>query len=538
LAIEPEGVCTEYGNFEIYPDTFVGPLPESTDGARNVRRTEFNAIIAAAEAEAEVQRAEVESEVEDLLSYGALDWAITDGEATQALTLLGGLPLSQLGTAVANIPNIGRLIDQLPASARSGQSYTRLLVALGPARVTPYLNDLLSYGVFDWCVTDNDARSVITVLGLLQAAQRISVLDRLGVAMHKRLVENVPNRGSAMSAGDKAVVAAIFDRAADSELDLLIVAFEVRFALDVRGDAGASWDAAGLRRSWTVIEALPPGHVEGNPALLQWIRDGDSAPSHSGWYADDRFGDDSYGAGFDYTTANLASAKQGSQSDEDGQGVNEVTAPLHGVNRFNTVVRHAVGHAVDEAMGAEARYCIGNASGGNWTNYGSDVSTAITDMVAASAGALQGLTPAVRGAIITAIVADLANALTAAQATAEYQALDAAVQATVDADPVFGALIMAQDDPWYRHSGGGTPLGGRIYQESYGSRWSAYDQTARAKKVSEYQFRAPGEWFAEAYAAYYEPNADGTCDHHVLGNIDATTKGWFDTNVATWAGDR
>jgi hypothetical protein len=82
-----------------------------------------------------------------------------------------------------------------------------------------------------------------------------------------------------------------------------------------------------------------------------------------------------------------------------------------------------------------------------------------------------------------------------------------------------------------------TLLGGRIYQRSYDTRWTAYDRSARAKKVSKYQYRAPGEWFAEAYAAYYEPNADGTCDHHVLGNIDPISKTWFDNNAAAWAGD-
>ena len=271
--------------------------------------------------------------------------------------------------------------------------------------------------------------------------------------------------------------------------------------------------------------------------MLLWIRYGEATGGHSGWYQDDRFGDESHAVGLKYTTDNINSRNQGSESDEDGDGTNEVTDPLHGVNRFNKVVRHEVGHAVDDAMGAGSRYCIGNAAGGNWTNYGPDANTCIRDMIAAVGDAIDGLDSAVQGAFATAIAADEENALSAVQGTAEYAALDAAVQATVDSDPVFGALTMAVDKPWYQHSGGGTALGGRIYQRSYDTRWTAYDQSARAKKVSKYQYRAPGEWFAEAYAAYYEPNADGTCDHHVLGNIDPITKTWFDNNVAAWAGD-
>lgn len=532
-----EGVCTEYGDFTIYPDSFVGPLPESEDGSRCVRRSEYAEVIAAAEARAVAQRSQVEGQVGDLLSYGAFDWAITDAEAARALTLLGGLPHSQLRTAVANIPNIGRLLEQLPASSRRSEAYARLLVALGPSRVAPYLKDLLAVGLFDWAVTDDEVRSVVAILGLLTGPQRFNALIQLSPSVYPRLLASMEGSGDSLSAGDKDLVTAIFRHTADGSLDLLTSAFEKRFALDARGTNGAAWDAAGLRRCWDVLETLPPSHIQGNPSLLQWIRYGSARANHSGWYKDDRFGNQSHAAGFDYTTANIATSTQRSQSDEDGDGTDEVTDPLHGVNRFNKVVRHEVGHAVDDAMGAEALYCAGNAAGGNWTNYGSDARACIRDMITAVGGTLDGLDAAVQSAFIDAIAADADNALTAVQATPEYAALDAAVQALVDLDPVFGALAMAVDNPWYRHSGGGTPLDGRIYQRSYSSVWTAYDQAARTRKVSEYQFRAPGEWFAEAYAAYYQPNPDGSCDHHVLAGVDPTTKSWFDTHVATWAGD-
>ena len=100
-------------------------------------------------------------------------------------------------------------------------------------------------------------------------------------------------------------------------------------------------------------------------------------------------------------------------------------------------------------------------------------------------------------------------------------------------------LSLSLDDPWYRHlPSGGTPVGAKIYQRSYSAQCTSYDVAARAKKVSQYQYRAPGEWFAEAYPAYYQPNTDGTCDHHYLGTIDAAAKGWFDTNVDPVVGSR
>jgi hypothetical protein len=48
-------------------------------------------------------------------------------------------------------------------------------------------------------------------------------------------------------------------------------------------------------------------------------------------------------------------------------------------------------------------------------------------------------------------------------------------------------------------------IAGRVYQQSYidGDQWNSYELSARKAAVSAYQFRAPGEWFAELYAAYY-----------------------------------
>jgi hypothetical protein len=44
----------------------------------------------------------------------------------------------------------------------------------------------------------------------------------------------------------------------------------------------------------------------------------------------------------------------------------------------------------------------------------------------------------------------------------------------------------------------------KVYQESYKDKWACYDVGARSHEVSNYQFRAAAEWFAEIYAAYYQ----------------------------------
>ena len=45
-------------------------------------------------------------------------------------------------------------------------------------------------------------------------------------------------------------------------------------------------------------------------------------------------------------------------------------------------------------------------------------------------------------------------------------------------------------------------LDGRVYQESYPNTWTSYKAEARKKGITGYQFRAPGEWFSELYAAW------------------------------------
>ena len=61
--------------------------------------------------------------------------------------------------------------------------------------------------------------------------------------------------------------------------------------------------------------------------------------------------------------------------------------------------------------------------------------------------------------------------------------------------------------------------------------WFTYSFAARKRQVSNYQFRAPKEWFAEAYVWYYEPDPRGR--GMKLNDKDHDTKVWFDNNVQT-----
>jgi len=55
---------------------------------------------------------------------------------------------------------------------------------------------------------------------------------------------------------------------------------------------------------------------------------------------------------------------------------------------------------------------------------------------------------------------------------------------------------------------------GRVYQESYENIWTSYEYAERKKGVSGYQFRAPGEWFSELYAAFHSGKMNPSHPHH------------------------
>ena len=538
-AVEPEGVCTEWGDFAIYPDDYEGPLPSTgADGVHHVHRATYDRIMVMAETVARMRRIAAVSEIDELLSYGAFDWAITDSEAREALRLLGGLPMSQLGPALDSLgqEKIDRLLDNLPASARGTDDFSKVVVGLGPSRAQPWIEALLSYGLFDWAVTDGDVEAVVDILMAMSGGQRSTMLGMLDQDFRSRLVDNM-DRGSDLNADEKSIVQLIFDETSDAELMGLCLG--VRFNLDVdsrgfwRGGDGMDWDEAGLRRVWDVLEALPPGHVQDNDHFEALLRYEHSEGSTSGgvFYGNNIF--DEGDVAMTYDPANL-----GFNQDDFYAAPGD---PLHGVNRFDKVVRHEVGHAVDDMIGGSDSYCIDNAPGGDWQEHGGSTGTVARLMVENSGGEIDGLDEDVRDNLIDAledILDDTAHTEVEdrIRATSGFSDLDEAVQRRVLADPAVSAakVMFKSQSPWYNAANGGVALGGRIYQESYDGRFVSYASAARARSVSHYQWRAPGEWFAEAYAAYYEPSAGEPGAG--LAAKDPATKRWFDANVATATG--
>ena len=486
---------------------------------------------------ASLQR-KVSDTVRDKLSYGVVDWAVTDQEATDALAMLAELPDAQLAQAVAELGSkyVSRLLDNVPAALKTGPEYQRVVQAAGTTRTMDFVLDRLSYGFFDWAITDEEVNEVYNVYANLSAAQQdefwqklqnAGQVDRLidqGSEAHERLyvrpwIRRVP-RGEASDPWQRAVMKAMIEETESAATaDLLL---ETRFNVAISAISATKVKAAGddkrtastfsveqMRHLWSLLEKLPPGHVADNPEL---DRITSYAEGGGAWY----FGD--------FDEASIG----GSGNDES----------------FESNLRHEVGHSVDAKIGWKSSGEHQKAERGGWIEYAGSLDAAV-GAVDLSDAAIKKLPAADRSAVeaeMQTVMDD--HAKKSADLRAAIQALPFGAVADKDRDKVKAEVLKDKalvavvqnrniegQEPWWRTDGGvslGSP-DARIVQEAYDKKWVSYDLKARtARGLTDYQFRAPAEWFAEVYTKYYTPGSNG---RDLLHRKDPNTEKYFDDHV-------
>lgn len=404
------------------------------------------------------------------------------------------------------------------------------------------IDERLDYGVFDWAVTDADATEALNGVAARPYSMIPASIAAMGQTRFTRLLENLPDAAKSTVAWAKVGAAtdqiagatelkAAFDRLPNEEILAMQALMTKRFRVEVGGKKGNSWTAAALRRLWGILERLPPGAVEGNACLDAILRDNGSAGG--GYYsAGNRQAVVGYGANLNET------GSYGEVLVDDGAG-GQKDAGLHSnVNLFDTVVRHEIGHAVDARIGASRGYATTAANAGEWRTYASP--SAFVDGLIAEGGDLgtDAKGTAWKQAMIKAVTdvkgvnEALAELKTAGTVPADTPEVDASAPASIQG-LLTTSLWAASASPWYGSTQGA--VGTRRFHQSYGgSRYVSYKAEAREKYgVSGYQFRAPGEWFAEAYACYYSdhPDVNGKDVGTRLRTRDSATATWMDTNV-------
>lgn len=373
----------------------------------------------------------------------------------------------------------------------------------------------------------------------LGAAGLLGVVTRPGIDVHAAyrkvdranhimlITRNLP-RGSAMGQQATEGLRAWFFDCRERRRNVLELIFETRFDVVVtptnamstlHNDAStrlARWTVDGLKQSWEVLETLPPDGVENNPNWDRYLRNQRGGSSYY-WGRDDsvvmsyrrnrELGEDDhsdvYGAGGQY----------GAQTDAMG---NEIApeSPDVAMTFFNATVRHEIGHGVDAQLGMMSRWRATQPCG-TWQSHGS-----VAAFVTAIINEWGGIGPAAanphgypaqdvpeyRNAMIFAIT----NAVPFQDAIDSIQAgktPPVAAGAAPDAGPISAVFDIDRwhedEDPWDYNMWSVGP-NGRAFHAAYGGEYWSFDHNRRtSNRVTDYQWRAPGEWFAEVYSVYY-----------------------------------
>ncbi|WP_039164720.1 hypothetical protein [Leisingera sp. ANG-M1] len=163
------------------------------------------------------------------------------------------------------------------------------------------------------------------------------------------------------------------------------------------------------------------------------------------------------------------------------------------VTFFNWNTLHEVGHAVDDKKG------FMNSNGGKkdyggWTEHGMDIA-GIAEKIATKFSYDKAYVTEYMAHNKSAHVPDKPADETCSDE--DWEARRIKMQAFVD-------MASEPAKPWSSMATAKKlAIGGVVYQESYTNAWNSYLLSERAKGITGYQFRAPGEWFSELYAAYH-----------------------------------
>ena len=152
---------------------------------------------------------------------------------------------------------------------------------------------------------------------------------------------------------------------------------------------------------------------------------------------------------------------------------------------------HEVGHGVDDSKSFMAKNG-GKPAFGGWIEYGADVQP-VADVVGPHFKFYT--TPEQKEYVLSTLLSKPTTTPPVPTAPGDW------AKAKQDFDDWFE--IASNGKPWWSQSKcDAITIGGRIYQEAYTRNWVSYDAAARNKGLTGYQFRAPGEWFAELYAGF------------------------------------
>ncbi|MEM6310854.1 MAG: hypothetical protein AAF754_12465 [Pseudomonadota bacterium] len=295
----------------------------------------------------------------------------------------------------------------------------------------------------------------------------------------------------------------------ETSREVVKVAFKLRFGCEIdnfdnKDLAPASEDTDDTQPGPNIVafyqamQDLPPSHTTENVSMGQFsiIEDGEQGSFYRGkeQRVVMREGDANISAPYPFGSEEAVGSPDDATTDEERKEL-EACQPANTdpVTFFNWNTLHEVGHAVDDQNGFMDKRA-GQAAFGGWVEYGLDIAPVAQkfadkfeydkDYIADYMAKKSNIVPATKPG---------GEACTDEQ----WEARRVAVCAHID-------MAQEKKNPWESMSvAKNLAIDGVVYQESYPYKWTSYKLAARSKGITGYQFRAPGEWFSELYAAYH-----------------------------------
>lgn len=428
-----------------------------------------------------------------------------------------------------NIPSNLNIEDRINQAPDADTTRTLLLSIAKAPRAKPWIQDYLQ--------VTNDQQKLTAMTALLNQGILPLIFDQAFVnGAGSDIIGTFP-KGKNMSSSPRRIINLLVSLATD--LGAMKKLVSQRFDIDVAnikglevgkptaGDdtvqAETDWTVEGLKRAYNILIKLPDGHAISNTSFAKLKR----FTGSGGWYGDTKT------VSIAYDNINDNRSDERTLSDKwNNKGTNVFT----GKNSFDKTVRHEVGHAVDHLKGFSGAYCT-TANGGNWESFATTMNM-VQAYLDANNSALSN-----HAACLGMVKMEIAKLITAGETVDNVKAEVIRLMALasgnhgipfdpniVRTDSIFEDLQKVNlQKPW--KTSGGKDVGGKTFVYSNDTSLHSYDTAARARQVSNYQFRAPGEWFAEAYAAFYQPDDTPRGYGSVLQGRDATTYTYIETNV-------
>ena len=177
---------------------------------------------------------------------------------------------------------------------------------------------------------------------------------------------------------------------------------------------------------------------------------------------------------------------------ETGEVINDPISGMKAyVNGFNISALHEIGHAVDEKYKIMADSMTKSSCGAWKKEAEADIAAALLAELKGSSSGLALGDDIVKAALLSALTDGSAS---------KPGAVTDDDWAKIEPQLTKVASIRAEKSPWETEPP--VLIDNRACHQSYDrdGAWVSYDPAARSSMVRNYQFRAPGEWFADLYA--------------------------------------